>query len=123
MEGLYVGSGCASVPHQDEVGWFLALFSPLPVDGVSVQYLSGVEADLVDEGSRLYCLRRIVHRVALGDVILLCAALGDADLATTHVCRNKAGTGRGEAGRGGSADQYRPVSHGRLELEADALRQ
>src|SRR5205809_485638 len=32
MEALYVGSGCACVSHQDEVGWFLALFSPLLVD-------------------------------------------------------------------------------------------
>src|SRR6266516_6371687 len=117
MEGLYVRCGCASVPHQDEVGRFLALFSPLPVDGVSVQYLPGLESELVDEGSRPYCLRRVVHRVALGDVILLCAGLGDADLSSTHVCWVKVGNLRGEVVRVGSEYDHGTVPHRRVELE------
>src|SRR6266516_2955586 len=123
MEALYVGSGCACVSHQDEVGWFLALFFPLLVDRVRVQHLSGLESELVDEGGRLYRLRRIVHWVALGDVILFCAGLGDADLASTHVCRVEVGNLRGELVRVGSEYHHSTVSHGRLELEADAVLQ
>src|SRR6266540_1791883 len=102
MEALYAGSGCTSVPHQNEVGRLLVLFSPLLVDRVRVQYMSGLESELVDEGGRLYCFRRIVHRVALGDVILFCAGLGDANLSSTHVCRVEVGNLRGELVRVGS---------------------
>src|SRR5438552_14701577 len=123
MEALYVGSGCASVPHQDEVGRFLALFSPLLVDRVRVQHLSDLESELVDEGSRLYRLRRIVHWVALGDVIMFCAGLGDAALASTHVCRVEGRSLRGELVRVGSEYHHSAVSQGRLELEAYAVRQ